>query len=47
MIGMLDPFSAGTLTFVRMIEMFVESAFATIPERFAVADHFFSFGKDG
>jgi hypothetical protein len=30
MMGMLDPFSAGTLTFVRMIEIFVESDFATI-----------------
>jgi hypothetical protein len=24
MMGMIDPFSAGTLTFVRMIEMFIE-----------------------
>jgi hypothetical protein len=30
MMGMLDLFSAGTLTFVRMIEIFVESDFATI-----------------
>jgi hypothetical protein len=29
-----------------MIEMFVESAFATILERLAVADHFFSFDED-
>jgi hypothetical protein len=28
MMRMLDPFSAGTLIFVRMIETFVESAFA-------------------
>jgi hypothetical protein len=32
MMGKLDLFSAGTLTFVRMIETFVESAFVTIPE---------------
>jgi hypothetical protein len=30
-----------------MIETFVESVFATVPERFPVADHFFSFGEDG
>jgi hypothetical protein len=30
MMGMFDPFSAGTLIFVRTIEMFVESAFATV-----------------
>jgi hypothetical protein len=47
MVGMLDPFFAGTLTFVRTIEKFVESAFATIPEWFAVADRVFSFGEDG
>jgi hypothetical protein len=47
MMGMLDPFSAGTLTFVRMIQTFVENAFAIIPERFAVADPFFSFCEDG
>jgi hypothetical protein len=47
MMGMLDPFSVGTLTFIRMIETFVESAFATVPERFVVADHFFSCGDDG
>jgi hypothetical protein len=29
-----------------MIETFVESAFATVPERFTVAGHFFSFGED-
>jgi hypothetical protein len=28
--GMLDPFSAGTLIFIRMIETFVESTFATV-----------------
>jgi hypothetical protein len=30
MMGMLDPFFAGTLTFVRTIETFVESTFATV-----------------
>jgi hypothetical protein len=28
--GMLDPFSTCTLTFIRTIEMFVESAFTTV-----------------
>jgi hypothetical protein len=46
MMRMSDPFFAGTLTFVRMIETFVESAFVTVPKRFTVADHFFSFGED-
>jgi hypothetical protein len=40
MMGMLDLFSAGTLTFVRMIETFVESVFT-------IADYFFSFDEDG
>jgi hypothetical protein len=31
MMEMLDPFSAGTLTFVGTIETFVESAFTTVP----------------
>jgi hypothetical protein len=26
--------------------MFVKSSFATVPERFAIADNFFSFGED-
>jgi hypothetical protein len=30
MMGMLDPFFVDTLTFVRMIETFVESVFATV-----------------
>jgi hypothetical protein len=47
MMRMLDPFSTGTLTFIRTIEMFGDSAFATVPERFTVADRFFSFGEDG
>jgi hypothetical protein len=29
-----------------MIETLVESAFATIPERFTIAGRFFSFGED-
>jgi hypothetical protein len=47
MMGMLDLLSVGTLTFVRTIETLVESGFATVPERFTVADRFFSFGEDG
>jgi hypothetical protein len=43
MMGMFDRSSAGTLTFVRTIEMFVESALATVSERSAIADHFFFF----
>jgi hypothetical protein len=31
MMGMFNPFSAGILTFVRMIKTFVESVFATVP----------------
>jgi hypothetical protein len=31
MMGMFDPFSVGTLTFIRTIETFLESTFATIP----------------
>jgi hypothetical protein len=36
MIGMIYPFSACTLTFDRIIEMFVE----------ILCHHFFSFGED-
>jgi hypothetical protein len=36
MMEMFDPFSAGTLTFARTIEMFVE----------ILCHHFFSFGED-
>jgi hypothetical protein len=36
MMGMSYPFSTGTLTFVRMIEMFAE----------IFCHHFFSFGED-
>jgi hypothetical protein len=35
-----DPSSVGILTCVKMIEMCIESAFATLSERFAVADCF-------
>jgi hypothetical protein len=30
--GMIDPSSVGTLTFIRTIETFIESALATISE---------------
>jgi hypothetical protein len=30
MMGMLDLFSAGTITFIRTMETFVESAFAAV-----------------
>jgi hypothetical protein len=43
MIWIFDPFFTGTLTFVRMIETFVENALATGTELFAIADHFFFF----
>jgi hypothetical protein len=43
--GITYPFSVGTLTFVQTIETFVEKL-ATVPEQFAVADRFFSFGED-
>jgi hypothetical protein len=33
--GMFYPSSAGTLTCVKMIKIFVDGAFATISERFA------------
>jgi hypothetical protein len=41
-----DPSSVGTLTCVNLLEMFCESAFATVSERFAIADCFFYFGED-
>ena len=47
MMGMFDPFSAGTLTCVRTIETFVESVFATECVRFAIANRVsFVFGED-
>jgi hypothetical protein len=41
-----DPSFVGTLTCVNLLEMFCESAFATVSERFAIADCFFYFGED-
>jgi hypothetical protein len=38
--------SAGTLTCIKSFETMCECACATVPERFTVADHFFSFGED-
>jgi hypothetical protein len=43
MMGMFDPFLWRYTNFVRVIETFVESAWATISERFAIADHFLFF----
>jgi hypothetical protein len=42
-----DPSSVCTLICVKTIEIFVESAFATVSERFAIADRFFCFGGYG
>jgi hypothetical protein len=42
MVGILYPFSAGTLTCVMMCEC----ACATVSKRFALADRFFSFGEN-
>jgi hypothetical protein len=41
MMGMFDPFFCRYTNSVRTIETFVESALATVSERFAIADHFF------
>jgi hypothetical protein len=41
-----DTYSMGTLTCVKMIETCVESIFATICVRFAIADHFFCISED-
>jgi hypothetical protein len=46
MMGMLYPFSTGTLTCVKLIVTICECACATISERSTLADHFFSFGED-
>jgi hypothetical protein len=43
MMGMIDPSSAGTLTFVRTIETFIESELVTVSEQFTIAGHFFFF----
>jgi hypothetical protein len=45
MMRMLYPFSTGTLTCIKSIVMMCECVCATVSERFAVADHFFSFGE--
>jgi hypothetical protein len=42
-----DPSSIGTLIYIKMIEICVESAFATVCVRFTIADYFFYFGDDG
>jgi hypothetical protein len=41
-----DPSSTGTLTCVKSLETCAESAFATVSERFAIANCFFGFGED-
>jgi hypothetical protein len=46
MMRMFDPFFCRYTNSVRTIETFVKSALATVSERFAIADHFFSFGDD-
>jgi hypothetical protein len=46
LMGILYPFSVGTLTCVKSIVMMCECACATVSEWFALADHFFSFGED-
>jgi hypothetical protein len=46
MMRMLYPFSAGTLTIVKSIVTMCECACATVSERLALADHFFSFDED-
>jgi hypothetical protein len=42
-----NPSSVGTITSVKSLETFCESVFATVPERFTIADCFFCFGDDG
>jgi hypothetical protein len=46
MMRMFYPFSADTLTCVKSIASMCDGACATISERFALADHFFSIGED-
>jgi hypothetical protein len=41
--GMCDISSAGTLTCIKSLETVCMSAFATVFERFAIADRFFIF----
>jgi hypothetical protein len=43
MMRTFDPFFCRYTNFIRTIEMFVESALATVSERFAIADCFFLF----
>jgi hypothetical protein len=43
MMGMIDPSSVGTLTYVKMIEMCVESIFATVCVRSTIAGCFLLF----
>jgi hypothetical protein len=43
MMGMFDLIFYSYTNFIRIIEMFVESALATVSERFTIADHFFFF----
>jgi hypothetical protein len=42
-----DPSSAGILTYVKIIEMCVESIFVIVCVRFTIADYFFYFGENG
>jgi hypothetical protein len=44
--GLVFPSSAGTLTCAKSLETMCDCARATVSERFALADHFFSFGED-
>jgi hypothetical protein len=46
MMGMIYPFSVGTLACVKSIVTMYECACATVSKRFALADRFFSFGED-
>jgi hypothetical protein len=46
MMEMFYPFYTGTLTCVKSIITMCECVCATISKRFAVKDHFFSFGVD-
>jgi hypothetical protein len=46
MMGMFYPFSVGILTYVKSIVTMCECACATVSERLAFADPFFSFSED-
>jgi hypothetical protein len=41
-----DPSFVDTLTCVKSLQTFCESAFTTVSKQFAIADHFFLFGED-